>query len=270
MPRGMVIRLDTALLTTKARYVRQSVLGMCSMARTGHVASSLSCTDILVALYYGPVLRVRPGEPDWPERDRLIVSKGHGGIGLYPILADLGFFPESELSTFSQAGSRLGAHPDTQVPGIETDTGSLGHGLGLGAGLALAAKLDSKDYRTFVLLGDGECYEGSVWEAAMFAAGHHLDNLVAIVDRNGGCVVGRTEDLLPQPPMENKWQGFGWDALVIDGHSFSQLTDVLGRRPGWSDRPLALIANTVKGKGAACLENSPMPHSVIPSCGSLS
>ncbi len=180
----MVVDVSSSMLTEKACYVRSTILEMCVSANAGHLASSLSCVEILVALYYGGILRIRPHEPNWEDRDRFIISKGHGGIGLYPILSDLGFFDKSELQTFGKDGSRLGIHPDPNAPGIEMVTGSLGHGLGVGAGLALAAKMDGKSYKTVVLLGDGECYEGSIWEAAMFAGCHKLDNLVVIIDYN--------------------------------------------------------------------------------------
>ncbi len=258
------------MLTEKACYARTTILEMCVSANAGHLASSLSCVDILVALYYGGILRIRPHEPNWKDRDRFIISKGHGGIGLYPILADLGFFDKTELQTFGKDGSRLDIHPDTTAPGIEMFTGSLGHGLGVGAGLALAAKMDGKSYKTVVLLGDGECYEGSIWEAAMFASGHQLSNLMAIIDRNKLCVLDFTENVLPLEPLDEKWGAFGWDVVNIDGHSFMDL--LIGfHRFGYrqSSKPLMIIAHTTKGKGVSCMENTPKAHTQVPSGNDL-
>src|SRR3990167_260473 len=174
-------------LRKKANWVRNQVLEMITNAGKGHIGGAFSCADILVALYYGDVLRFNPSNPKRDKRDRFILSKGHSAAALYVILSDLGYFPSSELNHFQKENCILGAHPGLKVPGIEADSGSLGHGLGIGAGLALSAKLDKKEYLTFVLMGDGECCEGSVWEAAMFASRHKLNNLVGIVDKNGLC-----------------------------------------------------------------------------------
>lgn len=176
--------MDLRRLEAKAAAIRLKIVETIAAAEKGHVGGALSCADILVALYYGGWLRCDPSNRSWPERDRFILSKGHVGAGLYVVLADLGYFDAAELSKLNRGGM-LGEHPDKGIPGIEIDSGSLGHGLGIGAGIALAAKMDGKRNRTYVLLGDGECYEGSVWEAAMFAAHHELRNLVAVVDRNG-------------------------------------------------------------------------------------
>ena len=167
-----------------------------------------------VALYYGGVAHVVPGQPDEPNRDRIIVSKGHAAMVQYPILADLGFYDPAELDRFTQPGGLLGMYADFRIPGIEGISGSLGHGVGMGAGLALAARQNGADYRTFVVLGDGECYEGSIWESAMFAAHHQLDNLVVIVDRNDLCILGKTEDLVRLGDLEDKWRSFGWSVFV--------------------------------------------------------
>ena len=253
-------------LEKKAHYIRKQVLDMCVRAGTGHVSSSFSCAEILVALYYGGILRYDPANPDWDERDRFILSKGHAGVALYPVLADLGFFPISELRNFAQAGSFLGVHAESSTPGIEAVTGSLGHGLGLAAGLALVAKMDRKLYMTITLLGDGECYEGSVWEAAMFAAYHQLNNLVAIIDRNGLCVTDFTENFLRFDPFDDKWKSFGWDVVTIDGHSFKEIFAALENfRSRRSTKPLMIIANTVKGKGVSFMEDKPLWHYVVPS-----
>jgi len=252
-------------LKKKAKWLRREVLEMCGHAGTGHVSSAFSCIEIMVALYYGGILRFDPTNPNWDERDRFIISKGQSGIAAYPLLADLGFFPASELSKFCQADGILGVHASANIPGIEATTGSLGHGLGLATGLALAAKMDRKLYMTVVLLGDGECYEGAVWEAAMFAGHHQLNNLVAIVDRNMLCTIDFTENFLHLFPLEEKWKSFGWNVATIDGHSFAEiiatLKDLRSRR---STSPLVIIANTVKGKGISFMENVPIWHAVTP------
>jgi transketolase len=257
-------------LKSKANWVRKQTLEMCVMAHSGHIASSFSCTDILVALYYGGILQFDPANPHWEKRDRFIMSKGHGGVALYPILADLGFFPKDELRNFCQPGGVLGAHPERSIPGIETVTGSLGHGLGIAAGLALSAKLDGREFMTVVMLGDGECYEGSVWEAAMFAGSHALNNLVAVIDRNGLCVTDFTENFLQLEPFEEKWRSFGWDVTNIDGHSFREvLATFKGFRSRTSTKPLMIIARTVKGKGVSFMEGQANWHTQIPASEQL-
>ena len=252
-------------LRKKANWVRNQVLEMIASARKGHIGGAFSCTDILVTLYYGSVLRFNPSDKDWDKRDRFILSKGHAGAALYAILADLGYFPLSELTNYQREGSLLGGHPDRKIPGIEADTGSLGHGLGIGAGLALSAKMDKKDFMTVVLLGDGECYEGSVWEAAMFAGHHKLITLVGIVDKNGLCVTDFIRDCLDIDPLDGKWRAFGWDVIVVNGHSFEELVSVFGDfRSRKSDKPLMIIARTVKGKGVSFMEGNLNWHHSVP------
>ncbi|MFA5260339.1 MAG: transketolase [Candidatus Omnitrophota bacterium] len=252
-------------LSRKARDIRIRTLEMITRAGKGHIGGSFSCADILVSLYYGGVLRVDPLRPDWPERDRFILSKGHSCEALYCILADRGFFPETELTRYQQTGCILGGHPDRSVPGIEADTGSLGHGLGVGCGLALGAHLDGKDSLTFVLLGDGECCEGSVWESAMFAARNKLGNLIAIIDNNGMCVTDKLEDCTALEPLAEKWRAFGWDVQEVNGHDFNALVSALtGARERASSRPLMIIARTVKGKGVPFMENGLEWHHGVP------
>lgn len=256
---------EIAELEKKAKCVRQQVLEMCARANEGRLASAFSCTEILVALFHGGILRFDPEHPQWEGRDRFIMSKSPGTVGLYPILSDLGFFPSIELEKFCQSDGMLGPYGDN-IPGIEAVWGSLGHGLGVGAGLALAGKMDREKYMTVVLLGDGECYEGSVWEAAMFAGHHELNNLVAIIDRNWLCTIDFTENCLRLNPLESKWQAFGWDAITIDGHSFDEIFAAFkGFRTRKSTKPLMIIANTIKGKGLSLLENNRMAHIIIPS-----
>jgi transketolase len=209
--------------------------------------------DLLVALYFS-VLRIDPEQPDDPARDRLLLSKGHGCMAQYGVLAELGFFPESVLDEYARDGGRLAEHPGPHcVPGIEAATGSLGHGLPMGAGMALAAKLRGAGYRVFAILSDGECYEGSVWEAALFAPTQHLDNLTAIVDYNGWSAMGRTRPAMD--PFAEKWRSFGWSVREIDGHDVAAVAAFLAETPFEPGRPSAIIARTVKGKGVSFMEN---------------
>ncbi len=253
-----MIEAQLKLLAQKAR---RDIVNMAAVAGEGHVSSGMSCVDMLVALYHASSFRYQASDPAWDGRDRLWLSKGHGVLALYPILADLGYFPEEELMTFCQDRSRLGIHAEPSCPGIEAVFGSLGHGLNLAVGASLAAKLDGKNHTNVVLMGDGECYEGQIWEAAMFAAHHRLDNLVVMLDRNGMCVMDHTANIVDQHSMADKWLAFGWRESVIDGHDFSQLHKVLGpslrTREG---RPKIIICQTVKGKGVSFMENVPLWH----------
>lgn len=257
-------------LEKKANWVRNQVLEMIVSAGKGHIGGAFSCTDILVTLYYGGVLRFDCSDKNWDRRDRFILSKGHSCAALYAILADLGYFSLSELRNYQKESCSLGGHPDRKIPGIEADTGSLGHGLAIGAGLALSAKMDKKDFMTVVLLGDGECCEGSVWEAAMFAAYHKLNNLVGIVDKNGLCVTDFIKDCLDIDPLDEKWKACGWDVIVIDGHSFEALLSAFDDfRFRKSCKPLMIIANTVKGKGVPFMEGNLSWHHSVPKGGAL-
>jgi transketolase len=251
-------------LEQKAAWVRRRTFEMVISAGSGHLGGSFSSTDVLVSLYYGGVLEHDPSNPDWDRRDRLIASKGHSSIALYPILADRGYFPLSDLATFNDAGSTLGGHPDTRTPGIETVTGSLGHGLGIGAGLALGAKRNGASTRTYVLIGDGECQEGAIWESAMFAAQHKLSGLTVIVDNNGVSATDHTANTINVEPIVDKWTAAGWDSRRVDGHSFDELLKAF-EGEGTSDRPKAVVANTVKGKGVSFMEDTPAYHHGLPS-----
>ena len=261
------LRNNTSIkeLQKKAKWVRQQVFEMCLTAGTGHIAPALSCTDILVALYHGGFLRVNPDKPSWEDRDRFILSKGQGCAALYAVLADLGFIPITELQTFTSVGSRLGGHAESNIPGIEASTGSLGHGLPMSVGMALAAKMDGKDHLCVTLLGDGECQEGSVWEAAMLAGHHHLDNLIVIVDRNMLQSIDFTEAAVALEPFSKKWEAFNWDVHIINGHSYSQILTALTRlRSERTGKPKAVIAKTIKGKGISYMETKPIWHYRVP------
>lgn len=252
-------------LEKKAKWVRNQILEMIVSANKGHIGGAFSCVDILVTLYYGNIIRFDPNNPNWSERDRFILSKGHSCVALYAILADLGFFPISELNSLCQKGGMLGGHPDRKIPGIEADTGSLGHGLGIAAGLALCAKLDNRNYMNVILLGDGECYEGSVWEAAMFVGHHQLNDLIVIVDRNQQCVTDFTEDCVRLEPFADKWRAFGWEVRNINGHAFDELLGVFkSLRFRKSTQPLVIIANTIKGKGVSFMERKIVWHHSVP------
>ncbi len=256
-------------LISRSQWMRQSLFEMVIRQMTGHLPSSYSMMEILVALYYGGVARVTPNQPDEPNRDRILISKGHAAMALYPILADFGYFPAGELNRFTQPGGLLGLYADFRIPGIEGVSGSLGHGIGMGAGIALAARLDGKSHRSFVVVGDGECYEGSIWESAMFAAHYRLDNLVAVVDRNQLCILGRTEELLALGDLEAKWRAYGWEVAAVNGHSYSSLLSAFDRIGQTGGKPYVIIANTVKGKGVSFMEGNPMWHNRMPSADEI-
>ena len=252
-------------LHRKANELRRDTLEMCIAGGTGHVTSSFSCVEILTALYHGQIMRYDSKNPKWSERDRFILSKGQASPILYVILADAGFFPKEWLGKFCKKDAKFGVHLQCDVPGVEFTTGSLGHGLGLGAGTALAAKINQKDYHTFVLLGDAECYEGSIWEAAMFASHYKLNNLTAIIDRNGYGVLAPTEDTVKLNPLDKKFEAFGWDTENIDGHSIKEVFEAVENfRSHKRNKPLVIIADTIKGKGIKFMENVALWHGVAP------
>ncbi len=243
-----------------ANAIRKHVLRMTHRAGSSHVGSNFSMADILATLY-GCILRVDPGSPKWPERDRFILSKGHAVAGLYAVLAERGFFPLDWLDDFYLDGSRLAGHVcDRGVPGIEVSTGSLGHGLSIGCGFALGAKEEHRTYRVFTLVSDGECNEGSMWEAALFAPHHKLDNLTVIVDYNKIQSMGWTREILDLDPLAGKWAAFGWGVKEIDGHDFSQLVETLANLPVQQGKPSCVIAHTIKGKGVSFMENQVLWH----------
>ena len=229
---------------------------------TGHMAPALSCIDILTALYFGGVADLDKRFGD--SRDRVILSKGHACAALYVVLARLGYFPREELWTFYKRNSRLGGHPNIALSGIETATGALGHGICFATGTAKAAKMSGKDFRTYVIVGDGELQEGSVWEAAEFATNQKLDNLTVIVDRNRLQASDWVDDIAPIDPLVDKWKSFGWHAETVDGHDIAALIDTLTAAKLRADQPTVLIANTIKGKGISLAENSPNWHSRAP------
>ncbi len=249
-------------LTIKSLEYRQDVLRIISHAGAGHTGGSLSCIDILNVLY-NRVMRISPATFDQPDRDRYVQSKGHCVEALYVVLADLGFFPRSQLTTLCEYGSHFIGHPTRKVPGVEHNTGALGHGLAFGVGLALGLRHDGLRNRVFVLLGDGELAEGSVWEAAMAAAHYGLDQLVAIVDRNRLQITGPTSDVLSSEPLESKFGAFGWHVRTVDGHNVAALTSALTVPPP-QGKPMVLLADTIKGKGVSFMEGVLKWHHGVP------
>jgi transketolase len=252
--------LDATRITELARRIRVHVVRMTSRANSSHIGSSFSMTELLAVLYGGGVLRVDPARPGWPQRDRFILSKGHGCAGLYAALSEAGFFPLEELDTFYLNGTRLAGHATTTVPGVELSTGSLGHGLPVGTGMALAAKRAGETHRVFVLLSDGECDEGSVWEAALFAPQHQLDNLVVIVDYNKIQSLGTVKEVMDLDPFADKWRAFRWNVREVDGHDVDAISKALNDVPFEPGRPSCIIAHTVKGKGVSYMEDKLLWH----------
>ncbi len=240
--------------------IRRHAVTMTHIGRSSHVGSILSMTDILAVLY-GRILNVQPLNPRWGNRDRFILSKGHAGAGVYAALAETGFFPVEQLKTHYANGSKLSGHVSHKgIPGVEISTGSLGHGLPIGAGMALAAKLDDAYYRIFVVLSDGECDEGSNWEAILFAAHHRLSNLIAIIDYNKIQSLAPVSETLALEPFADKWRAFGWDVAEVDGHDHEALAQVLEHKPVPNGKPYCVIAHTTKGKGVSFMENSVLWH----------
>lgn len=243
------------LIKEKALFAREETVRLISIAKTGHYASAFSCADLLATLYYG-VMRLREGEPDWPDRDRFLFGKGHAAVAQYPILADFGFFDTSVLDEYTRLGNPLGDHPDMRnVPGADFSSGSLGHALSAGLGMALGSRFQGRDNFVFALLGDGELHEGQVWEAALSAAHHGATNLVAVIDRNEYCLDGQVEEVITTEPILDKWRAFGWDPVEVDGHDVPALLELFTSiREGGNERPVCVVAKTVKGKGVSFME----------------
>ncbi len=249
--------MDSKKLSQK---IRLHSLRMTSRGESSHIGSVFSMADILAVLY-AKILRYDPKRPKWEDRDRFILSKGHAGAGVYAVLAECGFFPISKLDDHYKDGSDLSGHVSHKgIPGVEISTGSLGHGLSIGSGMALAAKMDDFDRRTFVVLSDGECDEGSIWEAVLFSSHHRLDNLTVIVDYNKIQSLASVEETLNLEPFKDKWESFGWNVNEVDGHDHDQLESALQSIPFQKDRPNCIIAHTIKGKGVSFMENQVLWH----------
>ena len=265
IPQSNIFDLSVVELRGIAKKLRRHVITMIATAGSGHPGGSLSAADIVTALYF-KIMRHNPLDPQWQDRDRFILSKGHAAPILYAALAECGYFPVDELVTLRKLGSRLQGHTDRNLtPGVEMSTGSLGMGLSFGIGVALAAKLDHLGYRTYVLLSDGECDEGQTWEAALSGAQFKLDNLVAIVDCNRLQLSGWTRDIMNLEPLNQKWQAFGWHTIDIDGHDFAQILSAFQEAQRIKGKPTTIIAHTIKGKGVSFMENNVNFHGKAPS-----
>ena len=255
-------------LTEISKNTRKLILETVAEAGSGHPGGSLSAVEILVTLYFYK-MKHDPKNPSWEDRDRFILSKGHASPLLFSILAQAGYFPIEELKTFRKINSRLQGHPDFKAPGVEYPGGSLGIGLSVAVGMALASRLDNKSHRIYTLLGDGELQEGQVWEAALTAAKYRLDKLTAIVDRNGIQQDGLTEQIMPLEPLAAKWKAFNWNVIQIDGYNFEQIISALEKAENTINRPTVIIAHTTKGKGVSFMEWSPEWHGKAPKKESL-
>ena len=243
-----------------ARELRRTVIDVMAWSGGAHVGGSLSIIDILTILYF-KYLDVHPADPQWDERDRFVLSKGHAAAGLIPVLAKRGFFPEETLKTFNHFGSPFAMHPDSnKVIGCDASAGSLGHGLSMAVGMALGARQRKMPWKTVCLMGDGECCEGSIWEAAMSAPHFKLGNLIGIVDRNRFMIDGETEDVMPLEPFADKWRAFGWEVVEVDGHDFDQLDEALAKAWAATEVPVLILAHTIKGKGVDFMENNVVYH----------
>lgn len=253
-----------AITTAKARQIRRNIIKMLGQAGSGHTGGSLSASDIAACLYFWE-MNIDPAKPDWTERDRFVLSKGHAAPVLYAVLAEKGFFPTDNLTQLRKLGSPLQGHPDMRkVPGVEASTGSLGQGISWAVGMALAGKMDKQTYRVYTLLGDGEIEEGMVWEAAMAAAHYKLDNLMAFVDHNGLQIDGRVQEVMSPLPIPDKFRAFGWEVLEIDGHDHKQIMEALNFARTVKGKPTAVIAHTIKGKGCSFMEDRVEWHGVAP------
>jgi len=243
------------MIAEKARLMRRDIVQMIYTAGSGHPGGSLSAADIIASLYFH-VMRHRPQEPNWPDRDRFVLSKGHAAPALYAALAESGYFPITELLNLRKIGHMLQGHPSMRTtPGVDMSTGSLGQGLSAAIGMALAGRIDGKDYTVYAMLGDGEIEEGQIWEAAMFAAHYKVDNLIAFLDKNGLQIDGPTSDVMSSEPLADKWRAFGWHVIEIDGHNIPQILDAVGEAKAIREKPVMIIAHTIKGKGVSFMEN---------------
>ena len=260
---------DISFLKEKAKEIRKSIVSMITEAKSGHPGGSLSATDILTALYFSE-MNIDPANPKMEGRDRFVLSKGHAAPAIYATLAERGYFSKDELLTLRKFGSRLQGHPDMKkLPGIEISTGSLGQGLSVANGMALNAKIFNENYRTYIVLGDGEVQEGQIWEAAMTAAHYKLDNLCAFLDSNNLQIDGNVTEIMGVEPLDKKWEAFGWNVIKIDGHDFEQILSALDKARECKDKPTMVIAKTIKGKGVSFMENVCGFHGVAPTLEEL-
>ncbi len=251
-------------LEKKANIIRRYIIEMISNAEGGHIGGALSIADIMAVLYFH-ILKIDPGNPEWEDRDRVVLSKGHASAAWYAALAERGYFPKEELLTFDHINSRLQGHPDmNKTPGVDMSSGSLGQGISVALGMALAARYLKKTYRTFVILGDGETQEGQVWEAAMLAANYNTDNLIAILDYNKLQLYGETNAIINIEPVIEKWRVFGWNTIEINGHRINEIVQALEEAVKFDGKPTIVVGHTIKGKGVSFMENKVEWHSLAP------
>ena len=248
------------ILNNKSKWLRKTIFEMLFKAQQGHPGSVLSMIDIITTLYYGDILRYEKSNPQSNLNDKIIISKGHAAMALYPIFADIGFFDKKELDYFGTKEGMLKIFTNISIPGIDATSGSLGHGIGIGIGYALAHKYDNKDNKTFVIISEGEMYEGSIWESALLASHKKLDNLIVILDRNNKIILGDTEDCVALDPIEDKWKSFGFHTIEVNGHSFGELLNAFSLIGKTNNKPLLILANTIKGKGISFMEDEPKYH----------
>lgn len=253
---------ELARLREKARFIRLETIRLIEIAKVGHYSSVFSAAEIFAALYYD-VMKIRPDQPNWPDRDRFLMGKGHAAVGLFPVLAEYGFISKEVLDGYTRLGNPLGDHPDMRkVPGIDFSSGSIGHALSAGAGMAWMGRFEKRPFSVFVMLGDGEMQEGQVWEAAIFGGHNKLSKLVAIIDRNGYQLDGKVDDVMAIEPLADKWRDFGWEVHEVDGHNIADLTRVLRevKADESREKPACIIAKTIKGKGVSYMETEPGWH----------
>lgn len=252
-------------LMKRSQWLRKELFEMVVRTQRGHIPSCFSCAEIVLSLFYGGIVQTTPSDPKGRDRDVVLVSKGHAAMVLYPVLADLGFYDKGELLKFCKPEGILRMYADHTIPGIEAVCGSLGHGFTIGSAFALANKRDKKNHKSFVIVSDGECYEGSVWETAMFASHYELDNFFAIIDRNGLCILNETEKCIKLNPLEDKWKAFGWNVVTVNGHSYKDIFRGFNEAFNFKNgKPTAIISYSVKGKGISFMENSIHWHNKMP------
>ena len=252
------------ILIEKSQWLRKEIFEMVIRVNQGHIASAFSQCEILISLFYGDILNYKKNDPKYEDRDRFIISKGHSAMGVYPVLADIGYFPKTEIKKYGTYEGILRIYGDKSIPGIDSTSGSLAQAPGIACGFALASKNDNKNIKTYIILSDGEHYEGSLWESAMFASHHCLDNLIFIVDRNQHIILGKSEDCLKIEPLEEKWKSFGWNTATVSGHDYNELLDALNTAKNYKGKPTVIIANTVKGKGISFMEDVTRWHNTMP------
>jgi len=256
--------MKTSELINKSKWLRKEIFEMVVKVNQGHIASAFSQCEIVSSLFYGGVLKYKVGEPDYELRDRFIVSKGHSAMGVYPILSDIGYFDKGELKKYGTPEGILRIYGDKSIPGVDSTSGSLAQAPGIACGFAMASKNDGKDIYSYVILSDGEHYEGSLWESAMFASHYSLDNLIFIVDRNRQIILGNSEDCLKIEPLKEKWESFGWNVFNVNGHSYTEIIEAFKKAKKPNGKPNVIIADTIKGKGVSYMENVTRWHNTMP------